>query len=83
MLDGMHPVSAIGEVEVRLGGIVQAEARQLSLFPTESVPQDQLRQVLQKLIARHGAETFYWAHVVDPHAWLPERRFQLQQVNAA
>jgi DNA polymerase IV len=83
MLDTMQMTSAVTEVEVTLGRIVEAEARQLSLFPTESVPQDRLREVLRQLIARHGAETFYWADLIDPHARLPERRFHLRQVKAA
>jgi DNA polymerase-4 len=83
MLDAVQIVSAVAEVEVTFGRIVEAEARQLSLFPTESVPQDRLRQVLRQLIARHGAETFYWADLVDPNARLPEYRFRLRQVEAA
>jgi hypothetical protein len=73
----------VTEVEITLGRIVAAEARQLSLFPTESVPQDHLREVLRQLVARHGTEMFYWADLVDPQARLPERRFQLRQVTAA
>lgn len=83
MLDALRPDSGVAEIEVTLGRIVQAEGRQLSLFPTESVPQDQLREVLRRLIARHGAEIFYWAELIDPDARLPERRFQLRQVSAA
>jgi len=83
MLDTLRLDEAIAEVEVTVGRIVEAEARQLSLFPAESVPQDRLREVLRLLVARHGAETFYWADLTTPDALLPERRFQLRQVEAA
>jgi len=83
MLERLRLRSAVAEATVTLGRIVQAEARQLSLFPPESVPQDRLREVLQQLIARHGAEMFYWADLVDPDARLPEQRFRLRQVKVA
>ncbi len=83
MLDTLWLGEAVSEVEVTLGRIVEAEARQLSLFPAESMPQDRLREVLRQLIARHGAETFFWADLTTPDELLPERRFQLRQVEAA
>ncbi len=83
LLDTMRLASGVMEVEVTLGGIVEAEARQLSLFPPESVTQDRLRAVLRQLVARHGAETFYWADLTNPDARLPEQSFQLRQAQAA
>lgn len=83
MLDALRLDEAITEVEVTLGGIVMADARQLSMFPPEIVPQDRLRETLRQLIARHGAETFFWADLTNPGARLPERRFALRQAEAA
>lgn len=83
LLDVMRVGASVVELEVTLGAIVEAEARQLSLFPPESIPQDRLRSVLRQLILRHGAETFFWANIVNPDARLPERRFELKLVKAA
>jgi nucleotidyltransferase/DNA polymerase involved in DNA repair len=83
MLGSLQITESIAEVEVTLGGIVEAEARQLSMFPTENIPQNQLREILHQLIARHGAETFFWADITAPEALIPERRFRMRQVEAA
>ncbi len=83
LLDRIRVNSSVVEIEVTLGRIVEAEARQLTLFPPESVPQDQLRAVLRQLILRHGEEIFYWANLTRPHARLPEQRFEFRQVQAA
>jgi nucleotidyltransferase/DNA polymerase involved in DNA repair len=83
LLDVMRFGSSVIEIEVSLGAIVEAEARQLSLFAPESIPQDRLRSVLRQLILRHGTETFYWAHLTNPDARFPEQRFELQLVKAA
>ena len=83
MLEGLPLAESVREVEVTFGGIVEAEARQLSLFPAESVPQDRLREVLCQLIARHGADTFFWADLTNPDALIPERQFILRQAEAA
>jgi nucleotidyltransferase/DNA polymerase involved in DNA repair len=83
LLGVMRFGSSVVELEVTLGAIIEAEARQLSLFPPESIPQDRLRSVLRQLILRHGAETFYWANLTNPNARIPERRFDLQLVKAA
>jgi nucleotidyltransferase/DNA polymerase involved in DNA repair len=83
LLDVMRVGSSVVELEVTLGAIVEAEARQLSLFPPESIPQDRLRSVLRQLILRHGEQTFYWANLTNPTARLPERRFELKLVKAA
>jgi nucleotidyltransferase/DNA polymerase involved in DNA repair len=83
MLDSLPLAENVREVEVTLGGIVEAEARQLSLFPAESVPQDRLREVLCQLIARHGSDTFFWADLTNPDALIPERQFILRQAEAA
>jgi hypothetical protein len=42
-----------------------------------------MRAVLQRLIARHGTEMFFWADVMAPNAQLPERRFHLRRADAA
>jgi nucleotidyltransferase/DNA polymerase involved in DNA repair len=83
MLDSLQLGEPVTGLEISLGEIVEAEARQLSLFPPESVPQDRLREVLHQLVARHGSEAFFWADLTAPDALLPERRFRLRQVDAA
>jgi nucleotidyltransferase/DNA polymerase involved in DNA repair len=83
MLDGLRLNDSVAGIEVTLDGIVEVEARQLSMFPTESVPQDQLREVLHYLVARQGAEKFFLAEIIAPNALLPEHRFRLRQVEAA
>jgi len=83
MLDTLRMAQGIREVEITLGGIVDGEARQLTFFPPETVPQNRLREVLRRLIARHGVETFYWADLADPDEVVPELRYRLRQAQAA
>jgi hypothetical protein len=71
----------VAGVEVTLGGMAPAVARQLSLFERGPVPQERLRAVLKDLVARYGDDSFYWVTLVDPAARLPERRFRLKKVS--
>jgi hypothetical protein len=75
--------AAVSEVEVIFSGMVQAQARQLSLFPTETVSQDRLQMVLRTLVALYGPDWFYRIELDNPDARLPEQAFRLSQAAAA
>jgi nucleotidyltransferase/DNA polymerase involved in DNA repair len=75
--------AAVSKVEVIFSGMVQAQARQLSLFPTETVSQDRLQMVLRTLVALYGPDWFYRIELDNPDARLPEQAFRLSQAAAA
>lgn len=67
-------------VEVGLGGLVQSAGRQLDLFVHQTGQEKLLRAALKDVVARYGAECFFWIVGVDLRARLPERSFHLKRV---
>jgi nucleotidyltransferase/DNA polymerase involved in DNA repair len=73
------------ELEVTLTDLVPTTGQQLDLpltgsgygFVHQTGQEHRLREVLQDLVARYGADRFYRISLTDREARLPERRFRL------
>lgn len=81
LLAGARVGSGVVGVTLALSGIAPATAQQLSLFPRDPVPAARLRATLQDLVARYGAEGFYWPRLTRPDDWLAQRRAGLEPVD--
>ncbi len=71
--------TGVAALQVVLTGFRPTVARQLSLFDRSPVPQEELRRVLQGLIARYGEDCFYRGRLVNQEARLLERRYTLEK----
>jgi DNA polymerase IV len=74
--------AAITSLEVRLAHLVPNIPRQLELFPDKPARQ-QLIQIADALVARHGAQACCWTSVDRPYSLFPERRFVLRRVDVS
>jgi DNA polymerase-4 len=72
----------VTELEVILAGLVPARGKQLDLFVHRTGQTRRLGEVLKDLVARYGADSFYRVSLINREAHLPERRFQLWEVDA-
>jgi nucleotidyltransferase/DNA polymerase involved in DNA repair len=68
-------------LEVILTDLIPATGQQLDLFTHHMEQERRLGQALKDLAARYGTDCFCRASLFDREAPLPERRFQLREVD--
>jgi DNA polymerase IV len=82
LMERMKQTAGIASIEVQLSHLVPNIPRQLELFTDKPVRQ-QVIQIADALVARHGAQPFYWTVLDHPYSLFPERRFELRRVDVS
>jgi len=72
---------AVTGLEVVLTALTPTTGQRLDLFVHQTGQADRLREALQDLKARYGADCFYQFALLDRNIPLPERRFRLRRVD--
>lgn len=86
-----HLTTLINRVQINCGVVtltVQAteliprSPKQLTLLPdpNQADQANRLRELIPQLVARYGPDCFYEPTITNPHAYLPERRFEFRGV---
>jgi DNA polymerase-4 len=82
LLGQLELQSGVLGVTVTLKDLIAATGEQLDLFLPQIGQTDRLRQALQDLAARYGADCFYQVALLNQAERLPERRFRLWEIGS-
>jgi nucleotidyltransferase/DNA polymerase involved in DNA repair len=82
LIERAQITSGVMAITLQLSDLVTLKPEQVSLFSqTHSAEQWQrFRELLPRLVSRYGPDCFFEPVLTNPHAMLPERRFQFRRV---